>query len=84
MSDNSNRTSGGIGFFGLLCVLFIGLKLTNHVDWSWLWVLSPLWFPLPLFLGVFIIGFVIVFCSMSILEFVKSLLIKRKYKKNVR
>jgi hypothetical protein len=27
----------------LLTVLFIGLKLTNHIDWSWAWVLSPLW-----------------------------------------
>ena len=27
----------------LLTVLFIGLKLTGHIDWSWVWVLSPLW-----------------------------------------
>lgn len=27
----------------MLTVLFIGLKLTNHIDWSWLWVISPLW-----------------------------------------
>ena len=27
----------------LLTVLFIGLKLTKHIDWSWAWVLSPLW-----------------------------------------
>lgn len=35
----------------LLAVLFIGLKLTNHIQWSWLWVLSPLWigFLLALF-----------------------------------
>jgi hypothetical protein len=30
-------------FFSLLAVLFIGLKLTNYIQWSWLWVLSPLW-----------------------------------------
>lgn len=35
--------SGGIGFLGLLTVLFVGLKLTNYIDWSWWWVLSPLW-----------------------------------------
>jgi hypothetical protein len=29
----------------LLLILFIGLKLTNHIDWSWWWVLSPLWIP---------------------------------------
>lgn len=32
-----------IGFLHLLTLLFIGLKLTGYVSWSWLWVLSPLW-----------------------------------------
>lgn len=41
MSSSSN--SGGIGFVGLLTILFIGLKLTGYIDWSWWWVLSPLW-----------------------------------------
>lgn len=50
MSD-SNGSSSGIGFFGLLGVLFIGLKLTGHVEWSWLWVLSPLWLPLSVLLS---------------------------------
>ena len=27
----------------LLTILFIGLKLTNYITWSWLWVLSPIW-----------------------------------------
>lgn len=39
--ENSKRN--GIGFTGLLQILFIGLKLTGFIDWSWLWVLSPLW-----------------------------------------
>ena len=34
----------GPGFLSLLALLFIGLKLTSHIDWSWIWVLSPLWF----------------------------------------
>ena len=33
----------GIGIAGLLTILFIGLKLTGAITWSWLWVLSPLW-----------------------------------------
>jgi len=45
MQDNS-KTSGGIGFCGLLAVLFVGLKLTGHIAWSWWWVLSPLWLPM--------------------------------------
>lgn len=40
---SSSSSSGGIGFVGLLTILFIGLKLTNYIDWSWWWVLSPIW-----------------------------------------
>lgn len=45
MADKSvsSSSSGGI-------VLFIGLKLTNYIDWSWWWVLSPLWLPLAIIL----------------------------------
>jgi hypothetical protein len=32
----------------LLTVLFVGLKLTNYINWSWWWVLSPLWIPIVL------------------------------------
>jgi len=39
-NNNSNR---GIGFTGILTIVFIVLKLTNQINWSWLWVLSPIW-----------------------------------------
>jgi hypothetical protein len=44
MSDNTTTTSysGGIGFCGLLTIVFIVLKLTNVIDWTWFWVLSPI------------------------------------------
>lgn len=47
MSTNqpNGAGGGGIGFCGMLAILFIGLKLTGHITWSWLWVLSPLWIP---------------------------------------
>ena len=48
MSASSSSSSGGIGFTGLLTVLFVGLKLTNVIAWSWWWVLSPLWISLLL------------------------------------
>ena len=35
--------NGSIGFAGLLCLIFITLKLTKVIAWSWWWVLSPLW-----------------------------------------
>ena len=43
MSENSSARSGGIGFCGLLTIVFIVLKLLGKITWSWLWVLSPLW-----------------------------------------
>lgn len=45
MSNNNNVTID-FSFFGLLTILFIALKLIGYVNWSWLWVLAPLWIPL--------------------------------------
>jgi hypothetical protein len=42
MSKSNSSNSSGIGFVGLLTILFIGLKLTNFIAWSWWWVLSPM------------------------------------------
>lgn len=42
MSDSS-RVTGGTPLPGLLTVLFVGLKLGHVIDWSWWWVVSPLW-----------------------------------------
>jgi len=44
----------GIGFFGVLTIVFIVLKLTDLIGWSWWWVLSPLWIP-PILIIVFLI-----------------------------
>lgn len=46
----NNESSGGIGFVGLLTIVFIVLKLTSVIDWSWWWVLSPLWIGFALWL----------------------------------
>lgn len=50
------RKSGGIGFFGILGVVFITLKVTNQIDWSWWWVLAPLWGPVALVASIAIVG----------------------------
>jgi hypothetical protein len=42
-TKSSVSVNGGVGFIGLLTIVFIVLKLTGHINWSWLWVLSPLW-----------------------------------------
>ena len=49
------KTAGGIGFFGMLTILFIGLKLGGVINWSWIWVLSPIWIPVAIFLILFAI-----------------------------
>ncbi len=49
MSNNSSSSSsGGIGFAGLLTIVFIVLKLLHKITWPWLWVLSPVWIPAAL------------------------------------
>lgn len=43
MDNNNNNNSKGIGFWGLLCLVFITLKLIGVISWPWVWVLSPIW-----------------------------------------
>ncbi len=52
---NNNSSSGGVGVTGLLLVAFIVLKLTHVIDWSWLWVLSPMWITLLLALVIIVV-----------------------------
>lgn len=53
-------STGGVGFFGLLTLLFIGLKLGGAITWSWWWILAPLWVPFALGLGGLILFVAIV------------------------
>ena len=57
MSKEKNNTTvtGGIGFSGLLTIVFIVLKLLNVIQWSWLWVLAPLWIPLAFGIAVVLV-----------------------------
>ncbi len=59
MSKNTSSSSSGIGFFGLLTILFIGLKLTNYIDWSWWWVLSPIWISAIFVIAIFVAAVII-------------------------
>lgn len=45
---SETKASGGIGFAGALFLLFLGLRLTEHIDWAWYWVAAPLWIPLAI------------------------------------
>ena len=55
--SNTTSSGGGIGFTGLLTVLFVGLKLTGYITWSWWWVLSPIWICAGLVLAFFAVVF---------------------------
>jgi len=55
----SDKSTTAFTFEGLLTVLFIGLKLTHVIDWSWWWVLSPMWMPVAVFILFVGIGLLI-------------------------
>lgn len=63
MSDVTVKSSGGIGFSGLLTIVFIALKLMGHITWSWWWVLSPLWISFLFF--IFIVVVIAVLTALS-------------------
>ena len=46
--NKDNSTSKGIGFVGLLQIVFIVLKLCGVIDWKWVWVLAPAWIDIGL------------------------------------
>lgn len=54
MTASSDSSSGGIGLAGLLFVVFLVLKLTHVIDWSWWWVTAPLW--ISAVFGVAVLG----------------------------
>ena len=59
VKNENHNTATGIGFSGLLTVAFIVLKLTHVIDWSWWWVLSPLWITFAIWLIIVLVVFVI-------------------------
>ena len=58
MSDK-NSSRGGIGIGMVLFVVFLVLKLTGNIDWSWWWVTAPLWGPITFIIVFAIVVFVI-------------------------
>lgn len=59
----TTNVSTGIGFPGLLAILFIALKLTGVIAWPWLWVLCPLWIPLAIVLATLLVCGLVVACA---------------------
>lgn len=55
------KESGGIGFVGVLQITFVVLKLCKVIDWSWWWVLSPIWISTALTILVVLIGIIVIY-----------------------
>lgn len=64
MSDsNKNSIVVGSSLSNLLTVAFVVLKLTKVIDWSWWWVLSPLWIQFALWFILLIMAVLIAACD---------------------
>ena len=58
----------GPGFLGMLFLVFLALKLTRHIAWSWWWVTAPLWAPLVILAVMTVImGFIYAVLTLAIL-----------------
>ena len=68
--SNSNSTTTGIGLPGLVFIVFLVLKLTKVIDWSWWWVTAPLWGVIPIIL-------IVVICQVIFLAIAKRKAEKR-------
>ena len=73
-----NRDTGGVSFLGLLTLLFIGLKLTGYITWSWIWVLAPLWVSISITL--LLLSAVILLVALGKIDIDKTLKYERKEK----
>ena len=56
--SNSKNVTVQFPILGLLGLIFITLKLTGYISWSWLWVLSPFWIPLAIAAVIFLVVFI--------------------------
>lgn len=59
--ETTVSVNGGIGFVGLLTITLIAFKLMRVVNWSWLWVLSPMWFTIAINLLIILVP--LIFCG---------------------
>lgn len=52
---SNKKSNSGLSLTAVLFIVFLVLKLTGNIDWSWWWVTSPLWMPFVILLGLFFI-----------------------------
>lgn len=59
-NKKTENKKGGIGFCGLLTIVFITLKLCGVITWSWVWILAPVWIPIVLGLVIIVINYILI------------------------
>jgi membrane protein YdbS with pleckstrin-like domain len=59
MRKESETTTSGISFSGVLLIVFVVLKLIGVINWSWWWVLSPFWIPFSIIIVILLIIFIL-------------------------
>lgn len=59
MDKKNLNINSNSDFLSFLTLIFITLKLCHIIDWSWMWVLAPLWIPLSIVLAVAVVVFVV-------------------------
>lgn len=57
---SNNKSGNGLSLTAVLLIVFLVLKLTNNINWPWYWVLSPIWLPFALVIGLIFIAFLII------------------------
>ena len=79
----NNKTNSGLGLSFILFVVFLVLKLTNNIDWSWWWVTSPLWIPSVLLISItlFIVLVLLMLIAFGLLDPLKLKNKIQEYKK---
>lgn len=68
MNEKNSKTNTGFGIVSILTIVFIVLKVTNVINWSWIWVFSPIWIELI----IMALMFVIIFLILSIKRVIKN------------
>lgn len=73
-------SNNSISFAGLLTVAFVVLKLIGAISWSWWWVTAPVWLPLALVAGFFLLAFLII----GAFSIIRELAAERRRKKRMK
>jgi len=63
---SNSKESNGIGLAGILFIVFLVLKLTGNITWSWWWITSPIWIPVALYVSIFTLTVIIVSVFLTI------------------